>query len=87
MPSAFSPNNDGRNDVLLAIPVGIIKFNFLKVYNRWGQEIFNTPDFKKGWNGRFLNIDQPAGIYLWITSGIDFNGKIISRKGTVMLIK
>ena len=87
VPSAFSPNNDGRNDVLLAIPVGIIQFNFLKVYNRWGQEIFNTPDFKKGWNGRFLNIDQPAGIYLWITSGIDFNGKIISRKGTVMLIK
>jgi len=40
--SAFTPNGDGKNDVLKAIPVGIKKFLYFSIYNRWGQRIFFT---------------------------------------------
>ncbi len=86
VPTAFSPNNDGINDILKAIPIGITQFNFFKIYNRWGQEVFNTNDYKKGWDGRYKGL-QLTGVYVWVTSGIDFNGNLIIRKGTVMLVK
>lgn len=87
VPAAFSPNKDGLNDEFKAIPIGITKFNFLKIYNRWGQDVFSTSDYKKGWNGEYKNIVQPTDVYLWMTSGIDFNGKSIVRKGIVTLVK
>ena len=52
VPNAFTPGNDGKNDLLKAIPVGIKKFNFFIVYNRWGNQVFYTTDPSKGlgWN-------------------------------------
>lgn len=87
VPTAFTPNNDGRNDIVKAIPVGISKFHFLKIYNRWGLELFNTTDHKRGWDGRYKNMDQPIDVYIWITSGIDINDRPFTRKGTLTLIK
>ena len=87
VPSAFTPNNDGRNDVLKAIPVGIAKFNYLKIFNRWGQLLFNTIDAFRGWDGTANGVQQPSGTYVYITEGIDFLGKSVFRKGTIVLIR
>lgn len=87
VPTAFSPNNDGLNDVFKVVPIGISTFNYFKIYNRWGQQIFFTTDYRKGWDGRYKSIDQPSGVYIWMVSGIDFNGNTISHKGTVMLLR
>ena len=86
VPNAFSPNNDGLNDKLRIVPVGIIQFNFFKIYNRWGQQVFTTSDFTKAWDGRYKGLLQP-GTYVWVTSGLDFRGNLIERKGIVLLLK
>ncbi|MDB5223299.1 MAG: hypothetical protein JWN83_1966 [Chitinophagaceae bacterium] len=86
VPTAFTPNNDGINDILRAIPVGITRFDFLKIYNRWGQEVFNTSNSKIGWDGLYKGSQIP-GVYIWITSGVDFKGNLITKKGTATLLK
>ena len=85
--NAFSPNGDGHNDVLHPIPIGITLFNFFKVFNRWGQVIYNSSDYSQGWNGKFKGVDQPIGVYIWLVSGVDFKGNLVQRKGTVLLVR
>lgn len=87
VPSAFTPNNDGLNDVLKAVAVGIQDFKYLKIYNRWGQEIFSTREPSRGWDGRINGLDQPTGTYVWIAEAIDYKGNAISRKGVVTIIR
>ena len=87
VPNAFTPNNDGLNDVLKAFPVGIKEFRFFRIYNRWGQEIFSTKDPSKGWDGKVRGTEQSTGTYIWIAEAIDFTGKILSKKGTVTIIR
>lgn len=87
VPSAFTPGTDGRNDLLKAVPVGLKKFNYFIVYNRWGNQVFYTVDPTKGWNGTSNQITVPTGVYVWIAQGIDDKGNQIRRKGTVTLIR
>lgn len=87
VPNAFTPNGDGRNDVLRAIPVGVRKFKFFAVYNRWGHRVFYTTDPRNGWDGRVGGSLQDISGFVWITEGIAFDGSIISKKGTVVLIR
>lgn len=87
VPNAFSPNNDDLNDVFKVIAVGIIEFKYLRIYNRWGQQVFQTADSNRGWDGTFKGKKQPPDVYVWITSARDFKGNIISRKGFVMLVR
>jgi gliding motility-associated-like protein len=84
---AFTPNADGQNDVLFAIPAGIKKFTYFKIYNRWGKEVFTTTDYRMGWNGRLLERDQPTDTYIWMASAEDINGRVLFRKGTVVLVR
>ncbi|HET7117821.1 MAG TPA: gliding motility-associated C-terminal domain-containing protein [Hanamia sp.] len=87
VPNAFTPNNDGLNDILKATPMGIKEFKYFVVYNRWGQKIFFTSDPGKGWDGTLQSQLQPSGIYVWESVGIDYSGKAIQRQGSVMLIR
>ncbi|MBS1627888.1 MAG: gliding motility-associated C-terminal domain-containing protein [Bacteroidetes bacterium] len=87
VPSAFTPNNDGLNDILKPIPVGIVTLNYFKIYNRWGQLLYITSEIGQGWDGNVGGIVQPSGTYIYITQGIDYTGKTIFRKGTIVLIR
>jgi gliding motility-associated-like protein len=87
VPTAFSPNGDGRNDLFRAIPVGITTFESLSVFNRYGQKIFFTSNAQYGWDGTWQNQKQPQGVYVWMVSGVDFKGERIFKKGTVMLVR
>lgn len=87
VPSAFSPNGDGKNDVLKAIPIGIKKFNRFAVYNRWGQLVFYTSNVSAGWDGRINGMIQPSAVFVWIASGTDYQGRLLERKGTVLLLR
>ncbi len=87
VPSAFTPNNDGTNDILRAIPVGMKQTQFFRVYNRWGQLVFSTSNFHQGWNGRIQGVLQSTGTYVWIAQGIDYLGKTVYRKGTTTLLQ
>jgi gliding motility-associated-like protein len=87
VPTAFSPDGDGHNDVLRAMPVGIREFKYFAVFSRWGQRIFYTLDPHVGWDGMANGSVQEAGTYVWMTGGIDYKGQWIQRKGTVVLIR
>ncbi|HET6993445.1 MAG TPA: gliding motility-associated C-terminal domain-containing protein, partial [Chitinophagaceae bacterium] len=87
VPSAFTPNDDRLNDLLIATPVGIKTFRYFSVLNRWGQRIFYSSDPRHGWDGTLAGIRQDSGIYVWLAEGTDEKGNVIQRKGTVMLIR
>jgi gliding motility-associated-like protein len=88
VPNAFTPNNDGRNDLLR--PLNAVKTRQLtfKIYNRWGQLVFQTADWKKGWDGTINGLPQTAGMYAWILQYVDRDtGETRLMKGTAALIR
>jgi gliding motility-associated-like protein len=85
--NAFSPNGDGRNDVLKAVAVGIKEFKYFNIYNRWGQLIFSTKDASSGWNGNVSQVAQGSDSFAWMAEGVDEKGNVVKRKGTVTLIR
>jgi gliding motility-associated-like protein len=87
MVTAFSPNGDGKNETFIPFPVGIKQLNYFRVLNRWGQLIFSTKTLNQGWDGKIAGIEQPSGVYVWLVEGITNDNKIISKKGTVTLIR
>lgn len=87
IPTAFSPNGDGQNDQFRFIPVGITEYEFFRIFNRWGQEVYSSTDFRKGWDGTIKGAPAPVDTYIWILAGKDFTGKSILKKGTVTLVK
>jgi gliding motility-associated-like protein len=87
LPNAFSPNGDGLNDVFRPTPVEIVSTQYFRVFNRYGKIIFETNQYRKGWDGRFEGKEQPQGTYVWMIRGIDKFGKIVEQKGTFLLIR
>ena len=87
IPNAFTPNGDGKNDVLKVLPVGFKSFDFLAIYNRYGQQVFFTHDWHKGWDGTVGGVKQDAGNYAVSTRMTDYNGNVMVRKGNVILIR
>jgi len=86
VPNAFTPNGDGHNDVLRVTAPGIKTLLFV-VFNRWGQEVFRTTNPGMGWDGRLKGTPQDAGTFVWMLEAVDYTGKVIQRKGTVLLIR
>jgi gliding motility-associated-like protein len=87
VPTGFTPNGDGRNDRLIPVPVGIKNYNYFNVFNRWGQMVFSTKKMHDGWDGKLLLKDQPSGVYVWMIEGVTNDGRVISKQGTVALIR
>ena len=87
VPSAFTPNGDGNNDLFRPILVGIEKLDYFKVYNRWGQLIYMTQQTEGGWDGKINGKLQETGTYVYMVEGVDYLGKIIQKKGTTVLIR
>ncbi len=87
LPTAFTPNGDGVNEYFTPIEAGIVSTTFFRVFNRLGQVIFNATNRHTGWNGTFKGKPQDTGTYTWVIKGVGYNGKIIEKKGTVVLIR
>lgn len=87
VPSAFTPNGDGRNDIIRPICVGIKKLNFFRIYNRWGQLVYSTSEIGKGWDGLINGVPQPSATFVYMAQGIDYLGNLITGKGTLTLIR
>lgn len=87
IPNAFTPNNDGKNDLFKPLLFGnVLKYEF-SVYNRWGEKIFNTKDLQKGWNGKVGGTDTDSNIFVWQCTFQFVGKKAELRKGTVALIR
>ena len=87
IPSAFTPNRDGKND-LLKVLTNCLVTGELFVYNRWGQIMYHTNDLQKGWNGIQNNVLQLSGVFVYhIKYSYKFRPGIFLKKGTFVLIR
>ena len=87
VPTAFTPNGDGKNDEAVVIPVGIRELQFFRIYNRWGELVYMTKEANRGWNGIYKGQPQDSYVFVWEARGVDFNGNVVYKKGTVTLIR
>mgnify|MGYP000847431077 CR=1 FL=1 len=88
LPNAFTPNNDGLNDVFRpATDYELITRFVLNIYNKWGQLVFSTNDPLKGWDGTVNGYDALIGPYAWTIIYSNYNTFNVSSKGIVWLIR
>jgi gliding motility-associated-like protein len=87
IPSAFTPNGDINNDVIRPILVGIKQLNYFRIYNRWGQLVFSTSESGKGWDGRISGIIQSTANFVYVVQAVDYTGRVIFKKGNIVLIR
>ena len=89
MPNTFTPNNDGINDLFQ--PIGLVKKDLIqfRVFNRWGQEVFNATDMNSiSWDGRFMGVAQAKEVYLFVIEyKRSFDNQSTIIKGKVTLIR
>lgn len=86
IPSAFSPNNDGENDVFMVRGDCITEMELL-IYNRWGQLIFHSVNIDAGWNGRHNNILSDPAVYHYVAKIVFDNAERIVLKGNLALVR
>ena len=86
VPNAFTPTH-ASNAVFRPIPVGISKLDLFRIYNRNGMLVYSSTRMGDGWDGNLNGKPQASGGYVWMVQGVDYTGKIISRKGTMVLIR
>lgn len=87
VPTAFTPNHDGINDVLRPVIAGMKRFEVFQVFNRWGQMVFSTSTQGQGWDGTVNGYTQSNNVYVWVVKAIDYNGAPYFKRGTVTLIR
>jgi hypothetical protein len=86
VPNAFTPGQ-AVNAIFRPIPVGISSLQYFRIYNRTGQLVYSTSSIGNGWDGMLDGIPQSVGGYVWMVKGTDFNGNLITKKGTMVLIR
>jgi gliding motility-associated-like protein len=87
VPTAFTPNGDGLNDIFRPTSIGIASLEYFRVFNRYGELVYETHDIGKGWDGNYKGLKQPLGNYVWSIRGTDRTGKLKFMKGNVVLIR
>jgi len=88
IPNAFSPNEDGLNDEFRPSINGYEPENYkMYIFNRWGNQIFESTDLMHGWNGTYKNSESPQDVYIWLIIYDDLNKQEKSKTGVVTLIR
>jgi len=87
IPSAFSPNGDGKNDVFRVGSMDFQKLLEFRVFNRWGQEVFSTTDPLKAWDGTYKGVTQEIGVYHYVIRVAYPDAKVETYKGDITLIR
>jgi gliding motility-associated-like protein len=87
VPNAFTPNADGLNDVIRPVLAGIQRLEFFRIYNRYGELVFETRESGKGWDGRINGQLQGSNAYVYQVKALDYQGETIFNKGTFVLVR
>jgi len=87
IPTAFSPNNDGKNELFRAKVQDDISEYRMAVYGRWGQLIFESNNPDHGWDGKLQGTDLPAGSYTWVITYKDRKQQHMQQQGSVLLVR
>jgi gliding motility-associated-like protein len=92
VPNAFTPNDDGLNDIFQPKGFGIVKYE-LNIFDRWGEKVFSTKDFEQGWDGTMQSKKDvkygilEEGSYTWLINVTNVFGKSHELKGHVILMR
>ncbi len=86
MPNAFVPGN-GTNNIFKPSVRGLARLNMFRIFNRWGEMVFQSTNIDQGWDGSFNGHPQPVGVYMYIIDGVLDNGKSFVKQGNVTLLR
>jgi gliding motility-associated-like protein len=86
VPTGFSPNGDGMNDILYVRGSGIREFTF-KVFNRWGQKIFESSDLNVGWDGTYKGTRQDNEVIAFLLEGVFVTGETFKKQGNTTVVQ
>jgi gliding motility-associated-like protein len=87
IPSAFSPNGDGKNDLFRPLLFGRVKQYSFTIYNRWGAVVFQTSEVGKGWTGKAAGTPQETSVFVWTCTYQFEGGEVKTEKGTVTVLR
>lgn len=87
VPAAFTPDGDGKNDMLRPVLYGYSRVNYFRVYNRFGQLIYNANSDMPGWDGTIKGKAAGTQTVVWMIEAVDAYGRIEKRQGTSILIR
>jgi gliding motility-associated-like protein len=86
VPNVFSPNGDGKNDVLLVYGNYISKLE-MRIFNQWGEQVELVTSKEKGWDGKHQGKAQPVGVYVYSLQALMTDGRTIKLKGYITLLR
>jgi gliding motility-associated-like protein len=87
LPTAFTPNGDGLNDIAIPYLVRMKSLKSFSVFNRSGTLIFYTRKEGEGWDGKYKGVPQENGVYVWMLEFVNNNDETITEKGTITIIR
>ena len=87
VPNAFTPNADGLNDFLRPVSMGIAEIRHFRIFNRYGEVVYESRGEKPGWDGKYKGQALPTQTLVWMVEGVGLDGSVISKKGTTVLIR
>ncbi|HVU58039.1 MAG TPA: PKD domain-containing protein [Puia sp.] len=86
VPNAFTPGRFGQNSIIKVMGFGIVRMNF-RIYNRWGQMVFQSINPDMGWDGTFRGNLQPMDVYAYTLEAEFSDGTHVTRKGDITLVR
>jgi gliding motility-associated-like protein len=86
VPNMFTPNGDGYNDQFVINVANLNNFS-ISIFNRWGQQLFQSRSTFVNWDGNFNGKPVPAGVYYYLINATDFSGTKIQKSGYITLIR
>jgi len=87
VPTAFTPNGDGVNDVIYVNGHGIRTLLEFRIFNRWGNQVFYTDDIRNGWDGKYKGKIQNIDSYAYVVVVEMWDGRTLTKKGTINLLR
>ena len=87
VPTAFTPNGDNLNDLIMVKGWGIKELKHFRIFDRYGALVYETNDIEMGWDGKYKGVEQESGIYNYIVSVLSYDGNVREIKGAFELIK
>jgi gliding motility-associated-like protein len=87
VPTAFTPNSDGKNDVIRPVMAGIKELKYFRIFNRWGQLVYETKQEGASWDGKVNGQLQGTHVFVWTVSAVDYLDQSYFAKGLITLIR
>jgi gliding motility-associated-like protein len=86
VPNVFTPNGDGKNDIVHVHSENIRSLKFY-IFDQWGELLFISTSIQNGWDGTYKGTKEPVGVYVYLVEAVMNDGRSVTKKGTVTLIR